>query len=629
RRALSRAFARVAPLWPLDRMVAVNPYFGLREHTFTESTDLLRRVAGARATMDAEYYLDALASGRITTEDVEDVLRDAGDARCVHTFVDALGRGSASAVAVVPTVATVADVATRVTPRDWVRFITERVSQWASAYFDDGQARWRAPSSDREGLFAAWREEALIDRTPEIEGLAHFRRIVASLPRAPEKAAAVALDRLAVPPEARDDYLHRLFMRVAGWAAHCARIAFERDLHEGAADHAGIELGTVMLVWEVALLEATGDDVARVWSSARGRSSRAARGDDMAPDLELMQAAFERAYQRRLQRAFPPQRPPTSRTRPAAQAVFCIDVRSEVFRRHLETVAPEVETSGFAGFFGFPIAVEPIAHARPVHQCPVLLSPSHRVPERRATDVATERATTTRTLRGAVEDAWTRFKMGAVSCFSFVGPVGLAYLPKLVSDGLGWTRPVPHPREEAHHHDHPDPAPLPLEERVDLAAGALRGMSLHRDVPLARLVVITGHGSTSVNNPHASALDCGACGGRSGAPNARFAAAVLNDPEVRAGLDARGVTVPEDTIFVAALHDTTRDEVTVLSDVPASHAQDLVRLQEQLAAAGARSRVERAPRMGIAPEAADEAIDARSRDWAQTRPEWGLAGFAA
>jgi len=110
------------------------------------------------------------------------------------------------------------------------------------------------------------------------------------------------------------------------------------------------------------------------------------------------------------------------------------------------------------------------------------------------------------------------------------------------------------------------------------------------------------------------------------------AAAILNDPRVRAGLSERGIKVPEDTWFLGALHDTTTDDVELFDAdrVPASHDDDVRRLRESLEAAARGARAERAALLNLkAGEPVDAQILHRSRDWSQVRPEWGLAGCAA
>ncbi|MFW6000566.1 MAG: putative inorganic carbon transporter subunit DabA, partial [Halorubrum sp.] len=129
------------------------------------------------------------------------------------------------------------------------------------------------------------------------------------------------------------------------------------------------------------------------------------------------------------------------------------------------------------------------------------------------------------------------------------------------------------------------------------------------------------------NNPYDSSLDCGACAGNPGGPNARVLAAICNDPAVRSGLRERGIDVPDDTVFLAAEHNTTTDEVELYDgDVPDSHAADLERLRADLDAAR-----ERAARERTGSDAGDAAVretERRAGDWAETRPEWGLAGNA-
>ncbi|MGF1511646.1 MAG: YbcC family protein [Myxococcota bacterium] len=645
------ACSRIAPVWPLESFVAVNPYMGLLEQDFAEAARRLRQVGGARMTMPTRFYVDAFDSGTFHLEDVAKALADAGDSTDAKTFIDAARAAARQTSEPQASVPNVADQAASLTGKTWGRLVTERVSAWAAAYFDEGQAEW-APDHDEGSLFGAWRAEAILDRTPEIMGIRGFRATVAALPESPLEAASQALARLQVPEEGLELYLHRLLMRVGGWSAYAARVVWDRRLYEQVEDDTLVQFLCVLLCWEVAILDAfEAQGLREAWSKARAGLAdmvgASGRDDDLERNL-VLHAAYEHASRREMVNRINRKSPHLAKTdaseRPRVQAVFCIDVRSEVYRRHLEAVDASIETLGFAGFFAFPIEFVPLGHERGRMQCPVLLTPGARVMEGMPNAETEAAAVHGRRVAHEVKRAWQAFKMGAVSCFSFVGPIGLAYLPKLFTDGFGWTRPVPHPDDESLDRDaiHAKTARLepaqhqgmssgiPLDTRVELAAGALGAMSLTKNY--ARLVMITGHGSTTVNNPHATGLDCGACGGQTGEANARVAASVLNDPQVRMALVDRGIEVPDDTFFLACQHDTTTDMVTIFNrtEVPDSHAQDLADLETALEQAGKACRAERAGRLYLGSgRSVDDAVMARSRDWAQVRPEWGLAGCSA
>ena len=668
---LDRAVRRVAPLWPLKHFVAVNPFFGLADHDFSQAARRMARVAGARMTLPRSFYAEAIRTGRITDAHLEGALErahagNAGDPGrhdlLPREVVDLRARALAedgqehSPAEPAPTVS---DVATRTLGTDWSHFVVERISLWAGAYFDEGQAAWNTPFQDRSP-WAAWRAEAEIDRTPEIMGLAGFREFVRELPEDPRGAVEAALARLQVPEEGLELYLHRLLMTVSGWAAWGRYRLWEAELY-GRADDVMTHILAIRLAWEAALLERfSHQGLGEAWAAARSEldhdSDLSGPAGDMQVDL-VLQDAFELAWQEEMVGRF--HRNAAARAegagteggtdRPAVQAAFCIDVRSEVFRRALEAQDPQIETKGFAGFFGFSLEVVPAGGEAGGARCPVLLTPAATLEERVHGDpVRTGEVSRLRGLRRQARAVWKSFKMGAVSCFGFVGPVGLAYAGKLVGDGLGLTRPVPHPEGEGLTKGEraalrPDLTPgelagratgLTPEVRLETAVGVLNAMALTDD--FARIVLLAGHGSTTVNNPHATGLDCGACGGHTGEANARVAAAVLNDPEVRAGLASRGISIPEDTWFLAGLHDTTTDEVKLfdVDQVPAELAGEVRTLQARLEAAGRLARAERAPGLNLpvsgAPSpAVDKGVLARSRDWSQVRPEWGLAGCAA
>ncbi|MEO1250481.1 MAG: putative inorganic carbon transporter subunit DabA, partial [Pseudomonadota bacterium] len=208
--AAERAERMIAPLWPLKHFVAVNPFLGLGDRRFVDAAHAMARSAGARMTMPRNFYAAAIASGRIGDTDLADAL---GEVLAEADVSDELPKDVAALKAAaqseegrsIDVLDTVADVATKVTGKGWASFATERISSWAAGYFDDGQAAWASPWRTLPP-YAAWRKEALIDRTPEVMGLAGFRQIVARLPQTANEMLLEAhhfwcsIDQRLLPP---------------------------------------------------------------------------------------------------------------------------------------------------------------------------------------------------------------------------------------------------------------------------------------------------------------------------------------------------------------------------------------------------------------------------------------------
>ena len=644
--AAHAAGRRVAPLWPLKHFVAVNPFLGLTALDFVQAAESMARTTGARMTMPRSFYADAIASGRIADADLAAALADAGPARGIPADIAGLKAAAISGTEpTLPLLPTVADVASAAMGVDWAGLARDRISGWAAGYFDEGQAAWASAWRDLPP-YAAWRAEMTVDRTPEVMGLASVRRIAKDLPLTAEEAIIESVAALGLDGPAMDAWFHRLLMTIGGWASFARYRVWQSELY-GASDTALTELLAVRLGWEVVILRALAGNiaVAAAWAAARDEIAARREPDPALTVDAILQSAFERAWQREFFTALRTGGTASASPRSVVRAAFCIDVRSEVFRRAFESVAPEVETIGFAGFFGFPIEYVPLGQTRGGAQCPVLLAPRFTVCESVDADDAEEaRQLGLRIARRRAGKAWKAFKTAAVSSFGFVETMGWRYAGKLATDAFGLTRTVPHPSEEgidAATQRRLAPRIAAREvggratgfsdsDKLDMAEAVLKAMSMRQG--FARLVLLAGHGSTTVNNPHATGLDCGACGGHTGEANARVAAAILNDPHVRTGLAQRGIGVPCDTVFLGCLHDTTTDEVTIFDEdaVPSSHAPDLARLKGWLQAAGRRARAERAALLDIAPGAGvDAEVARRSRDWSQVRPEWGLAGCAA
>ncbi|MFN2378293.1 MAG: DUF2309 domain-containing protein [Candidatus Binatia bacterium] len=336
--------------------------------------------------------------------------------------------------------------------------------------------------------------------------------------------------------------------------------------------------------------------------------------------------------------------------RPSFQAMFCLDEREESIRRHVEELAPTSETFGAAGFFGVVMYYRGAAAADFVPLCPVVVRPQHWVSEkvdRRLSEAEHRRSSHRRRLgmalqgfhggsRRIVSGAFLSASLGLLATVPLVARV---VFPRLTARFRGFfgsflapppvTRLVleravaePGPEEAGHG--------FVLEEMAGIAERLLRDVGM--TARFARIVFVFGHGSTSMNNPHESAHDCGACGGGRGGPNARAVAEMLNDARVRRALAERGIAVPADTVFVGGMHNTANDGLTLydVDRVPATHQFEFEVAGRALHEAAVRNAHERARRfgsasLGLSPEGAKRHVEGRAEDLSQVRPEWGHA----
>lgn len=608
--AAEAAGRAIPPAFPLDATVAVNPFLGQTGEDLATAAARLARVAGVRATRTGAEYAAAIADGRISSDDLAEALAACNSplkpssTLALRDKAETLGDGPSPRA-----LPTVADLAAEATGIDWPALIDKCIGLWAAGHFDRGQALW-GPAPGAEA-FTAWRGWAMHDLTPEIAGLEGFCAHVACAPDTTERAILSAAETLGLSDAAAPTAFHRLAMSLGGWAQHARWLLWQAEL-VGDTDRTLIDLLAIRLIWDEALLVQTPTIAAR-WSETVAAHAMAVEPGAEEIALAILQDAADRGHQRRLAAALEGNAAPAA-SRPFLQAAFCIDVRSEVFRRALESVDTSIATIGFAGFFGLPLAHH--AHGSDILEArlPVLLNPA--VHTTSAGDPARDHADRI-AARGA--RAWGRFRQAAVSSFAFVEAAGPIYAVKLMKSALGFA-----PTAKA------EPAPeviggMSAEAKADTGAAVLKAMSLAHSH--GEVVLLLGHGGNVTNNPHESAYHCGACGGYTGEVSARLLAILLNDPETRAGLGERGVEVAEDTLFVAGLHDTTTDAITIYDDgLPASRAGDLAKVRGWLAKAASIARAERALRT---PGATASSLPARAQNWAEIRPEWGLAGCAA
>lgn len=655
--------ARVLPThYPLETFIAVNPLAGLETMPFEQAIRRAADLYGTPGTLPLGTFRELHRQGRITDADLDaallrrfpnlpalpavqlggrrfstltlmraDLLRGAGTPEPVRRCRTRAERNA-------PAVADIVD---------------NQAAKWCSAFFGGGA--WPMPGRE-DGFFTAWR--ALAPSDPTVP-----RAVRAALRRTPERADDAALQALAaldIDGDTRIAYLQAHLTRMPGWAAH---------VHWCSGRRAGIDVLDYLamrLTYEAALLAhqplrsaaaepsvplpsardrvahlVTGWGLVGVEDAELTAAARALSALPVTAREVLWQNAFESHYRDTLLAdvAGPvTRRHDTGRAH--AQVVTCIDTRSEGLRRHLEKVEG-YQTLGFAGFFAVAIRFTDLLGGCASDLCPVLIAPSYDIHETPAPHTAEESARRVAGVLGlaGAESAFHAAKEALAAPFTLAEAAGWAAAPlsaaktlaPAVSGGI---------RQRLHSLAVPG-APtaltvdaIPLAERVLFAQVALTTMGLVGG--FARLVVLCGHGSSTENNPYQAALDCGACGGQAGGPNARTAALILNQQPVRDGLRELGIDIGDDTYFLAAQHDTATDRVAILDPhlIPGEHRDEVTRLQADFDQAGAALAGERCavlPGAGRAstPEQAARHVAARSVDWAQVYPEWGLAGNAA
>lgn len=646
----------IAPVWPLKDYVAVNPYAGISHRSFLDARTFLKVFSDCETLMPIEHYAAEFHRGKFSLADIESAMAEleavgvsqtlsaaqvAENLRAIGPLGAELERCAAMENHDRP-IRTVADYATTPSSVDWSQAIVDEVSKHCSAHYDQGQASWSSPYKDLP-LYQAWRSVAQHDYNIEVLGLSGFRKYVSGLPSTPEGAIVYSLQRLRVPRSLWSTFLLCQLFSIPGWSAWAK---YQTNWRDGA----GVEkndlsgLLAMRLAYDVGLAEA--QSLSLDWSSLVGnglasfRSSRASSADDSMLRYTLLRAS-EIGYRDNLLKVLSLSEvaPPESGSgRKLAQMVFCIDVRSERIRRQLESQSSAIETFGFAGFFGMAFEFVKLGQTTGDSHLPVLLKPQFRLQEgihegdESHEAVAVNQRRQLRSWRAL----WESFQTSAVSCFSFVETTGLLYGFKLLGRATGYKpRSIDAKFDGLAQADHDKLGPtlrglnqqgITTSRQVEMVEGMLRNLGLTKD--FAQLVVFCGHASQTENNPLAAGLDCGACGGHSGEPNARFAALLLNQPYIRYALAERGIAIPADTHFLGTLHNTTTDAIEFfgVDEVPIGQQAALQELRSRCEAATKQTQIERLPVL-----ASNSLVDLlkRASDWSEVRPEWGLAGNAA
>ncbi|MEZ3117465.1 DUF2309 domain-containing protein [Halobaculum sp. MBLA0147] len=681
--SIEAAADAVGSVWPLHSFVTANPLAGFEDRPFHEAVADAERLLGGDGYPSVDVFRRAWESGRIDTDVLETELAAAGYDLDPETALDRMASDESDDTerkterSGADSETAEADVTNREPERsDADDRVDTVLTKWLSSFLDQDQAEWPMPNRE-QGFYHAFRSVARHDRAiPNRERLAE-------LPDSPVAAIRTLLDDY--PTEEWEAIFASQFAALPGWTGLLKRRAADDGAWQSTypitlAGYLAVRL-TLANLFDAPLAPDEGAETAVEGEAADGGEEADDTEPGAVPLPEVWLSAWEATYREELVGELTDasealvesdssgsgvasggaEAGSADTDRPDAQLVFCIDTRSEIIRRHVERVG-DYETHGYAGFFGVPMRYSGYDSDVTVDACPPIVDAGHRIDDRPREGTDDERDAYDRWhgVRGTAETVIESLETNAATAFSFVESAGVGYgaalaartlLPSRVYDLLdGVDERIPDDHEFCEPGLDPDdsgdgcdggagedhdgaagdlPRGLSVDEKVEYAAAAFELTGWEE---FARVVVFAGHASQTTNNPFDASLDCGACAGNPGGPSARVLAAICNEEAVRARLRERGIEIPEDTVFVAGEHDTTTDEIELFADdVPETHERDVERLRRDLADARAGAAAERAEDMGVTvgdAEAGLRETQRRAADWAETRPEWGLAGNA-
>ena len=654
--ALDRVAHWLPTQGPIKDFIHHNTLHAFQSMKFHEASSAAARLYGARVGMPARFYLEAYRDGRISDAALERALASA--------FPDEASRAAARTKLQSGALDEPA-FAGRV--RRGLRSIwTERLGGVAlhrrshlhlfrlfGGYLDQGLSSWRMPGADRMGFFDCVANLVATSRFPLLPFDTPGARALLRL--AAREAVSGALVKSVGRQDWYESYLLETLLTAPGWNGLVGECVRTPGLLLVPRKITLLDCAAVTLVAELGCLERELGlgfaplSASSVPSFATTAPDGPLERTDAEGLLSVWQEAFEWSYYAPFLGALKANatRSRSSPPKATAWAVFCLDDRACSMRRHIEEIAPHIATFGTAGFFGLDFFYRGVDDAIAGKHCPAPMTPRHLIVERFDTSRSNPPPKAPpwwrRTLH--MEEGSNSLLRGWVLSYALglgaalrlaanvlrpsLAPVTVAPLStvnrqarfKLIREGdaraqngllLGYS---------------PD-------ELADRVATILRSMGSDRDWP--DLVVLFGHGSSSVNNPYFAAYNCGACSGRVGAPNARAFAKAANHPEVRAALRAKGLPIPDTTWFVGALYDTTRDEVTYFDKerMPEHFWPALETFQRSCEEALARNAAERCRRfesvpLPVSPARALDEVRLRSVSLFEPRPEYNHATNAS
>jgi uncharacterized protein len=628
--AVSLAADKIAPTWPLDQSIAVNPWWKLRDMDMAKAAAKLRVLGNVRMLMPKSYY-QSLWQTTLTEAHLDEAKKQLNVTANTTQLVEYLSTPD-NTKQWVHISDFLDEQASHLYKISWREEVLQQISNFCAFYLEHNDSK----SLSNNAFYKAWRTSAITDKGMQIlTGENHLSELFESLPKDADKLVAEHLYALTgkhIDEAAWEDYVYALVLDINGWASWLAYDEWQAGLYGKEHEELLKQLVVIRMAWDLVLWRNTALTDKNLFTQLNytfhqqllKSQQQQFQCENEHQWLWVWHKASEIQFQETMQEKLVSAKSQQTAT-PALQAVFCIDVRSARYRTKLEAQHDDIETYGFAGFFGLPIAYAPSISKNTRPQLPGLLKPT-LVAQQIASTV--QKNKTRNKLQKTL--SWRMAADTAPSSFGIVESQGLLKVFDLLKQSIFGANTSAQKLNAGHEWlINGEGDNLTTQDLAALAKAVLNGIGLK--TLYAPTVLIVGHGSLSSNNPHASGLDCGACGGQSGEVNASVLCYLLNRKDIRAALLDDGLTIPDATTFVPCLHNTVTDEIIVLDQSITKKITECTWKTWLKTATNdcQQQRAETDVQLFKGEQNMQKALSKRSRDWAQLRPEWGLANNAA
>lgn len=629
--------SRALPVfWPLQSFIATNPLWDLHDQPFQEVLVKLKKFTSIEGAMPLKFYQKHYYDGKILDSDVSQAIMEYlniqddemseidSDKRqekmreiMRHLFGKECSTEEQQCSAINNNNLLISEKLAAKLNENIVATIKKKMLEFLMLYFDQGQMSIHIVESS--GLYEQWSELIAGNN-------AMLSAVVEKLPSSKFMAISQLFSELNVSLENQTNYLTRIYFQLLGWSSLIKWLEQRSDNPFIKMHGSLVDIALIWLCYEKFYLQENQATFSEIKPSHLDKFE-SSKYDAIKSQL-IWQRAYELVYERELHNKLANNNNQQNISNPpklSAQAIFCIDTRSEGIRRHLESMQG-YQTYGFAGFFGFVFKYQDANEACDTLQCPALFPPEIHLHSE-------SQSNWFHGLSSHFLNSLHKTKKSLLTPFAFVEMAGSWYSLAMLLKSI-----VPQKFQKLKRRlGHASQAKIldtiitetqvnkafSLESRVNNSVQFLKTIGLTNH--FAPLILICGHGAETENNPYQASFDCGACGGNAGYANAIVVCHILNDKQVREAIKLQHIDIPDETYFIAGFHNTTRDEITLYEqDLPHSYSDALSKLKTDLGTATDLLRQEREKDLP-----GKFNVNNRSTHWAELIPEMGLIKNAA